>query len=195
MPDTPLLRSLTDALQSLSDGNAAAVDVLIALPIRSEDGTCLSILHDECRAAFSFPEGRRDALPHLLAIARALARFEADDPLAMYRLPAWQALVALRGPVEAVLHKRCLACRHTYVAMGTSGFHDANALVCSACGDVYFKSYYDDSDTPPCECGAAFPDRTAWGCPRCGSEKAAPAGESSPYAYFAVHRYRRGPGT
>lgn len=73
MPDAPLLDSLTD-------GNAAAVDRLFALSTQPEDGTCLSIFSDEC---------------------------------------------------------------------------DANALVCGACGDVYFKSYYDDGDTPSIATGVA----------------------------------------
>lgn len=188
------LRAITEALARLAEGDDSAIDAINAAYPGAEDSTCVELLHAEFRGAFSFPGGRREAVPPLLSLAKALGGFRTDDALAMYRLPAWQQLVALRGPVETVLLKRCQSCRHAYVAMGTSGFYDANGLVCGACGDVFFKSYYDDSDTPPCPCGAAYPDRLAWGCPCCGSEQASPAGEISPYEYFATHHYRRGPG-
>src|SRR6185312_6630337 len=103
----------------------------------------------------------------------------------MYRLPEWGQLVLLRGPVEAVLLERCTKCQHSYACMGTSGFYDANGLVCGTCGNVYFKSYYDTSESPRCACGSMFPDRAAYGCPKCGEKDAKSEGGMSPYEYFS----------
>lgn len=165
-----------------------------ALSLSTADGYCLFNLYEQWCAAFSYAPGRQDALPSILSAVRKLLSFRSDDTLMMYKLPEWERLVAMRGPAECVMRKRCAACACEHTEIGTSGFYDANALVCRSCGNVHFKSYYDASSTPACTCGSEFPETTAYGCPRCKSTKAVTVAESSPFEYFEAHAFTKGPG-
>jgi hypothetical protein len=174
--------------QRANDGSARSQ--LNALQVALEDSYCLFNLFQEWQGAFSFSPGRVEALKPIVSLARKLAVFAEDDTLAMYRTPEWAQLVNLRGPCEAVLEKVCRTCRRSFVAIGTSGFYDALPLICRRCGDVYFKSFYDEEPTPTCRCGGEY----ASGCPHCRSSEATISSQISPYEYFAHHRYTRGPG-
>ncbi len=78
--------------------------------------------------------------------------------------------------------------------MGTSGFYDANGLVCPECGDVYFKSYYQDDQTPCPNCEDELPGAEHWACPHCHGKESSTVAEISPYEYFNSHGFKRGPG-
>ena len=192
--DKALLGQLVGLLARQSSGDATAIDRLRALDVRLDRGGCIFNLYQQWTGAFSYSPGRSEALPAILGLARELESFPSDDTLAMYELPQWSELVELRGPVEVVQVFRCPDCRRQYVSMGTSGFYDANGLVCPDCGNVYFKSYYDESPTPPCSCGGSFPARESYGCPSCGNPNGGVLKEISPFQYFDNHQYTRGPG-
>lgn len=179
-------------LQDQAADSSSAIEVLQELAVSLDDGYCFFNLYQQWAGAFSFPGGRREALGPILEIARKLLDFSSDDTLALYSLPEWGKLVELRGPAETVMHKECSRCARQYPVIGTSGFYEANALVCSSCGSVYFRSYYDDSEIPQCLCGATYPP-PSYGCPACGAEQSFTVREQSPYEYFLAHRFVRGP--
>ena len=188
------LQKFIDCLHHQRAGSLSAIDEISSLNASLEDGYCLFNLHEQWRGAFSFFPGRREAIDPILSLAKKLKEFSSDDTLQMYASPEWKKLVLLRGPVESVMLRRCKNCKHSYVCMGTSGFYDANGLVCDSCGNVYFKSYYDETDTPKCACGAIFPTITSNGCQKCGEHGYLSEGEMSPYEYFSTHSYHRGSG-
>lgn len=107
----------------------------------------------------------------------------------MFQTREWSRLIELRGPAEVVQNRVCRVCQFGFVAIGTSGFYDALALVCP-CGDVYFKCLYDDSPTLACRCGGKY----VANCAGCGSPDSVVVSEFSPYEYSASHQYVRGPG-
>jgi hypothetical protein len=188
------LRKLVECLRLQDAENPSAIEETLRLNISLEDGYCLFNLYEQWLGAFSFLPGRKEAVLPLLSLAEKLTKFSSDDTLAMYSLSEWQQLVLLRGPVETVLFEKCTNCSHSYVSMGTSGFYDANGLVCDSCGNVYFKSYYDETPPPRCACGREFPSVTTYGCRQCGEKKSLSQGGVSPYEYFSKHTYIRGPG-
>lgn len=188
------LVQFVETLRHQAGGIPTAIEDIQKMTVSLEDGYCLFNLYEQWCGAFSFIPGRVEAVPLILALAEKLLRFPSDDTLALYALPEWKELVQLRGPVESVLLKRCVSCSHFYVCMGTSGFYDANGLVCGSCGNVYFKSYYDSSETPQCSCGEQFKESTACNCPRCGEKENRSEGGMSPFEYFFAHTFIRGPG-
>jgi hypothetical protein len=171
-------------------GDAAAVDSIRALQPELDDGYCLWNLFQEWSDAFSFEPGRTEAIGPIARIAAGIVSFETDDTLAMVHMPEWGELVAMRGPCEGIVDAQCDSCGTRYPLFRMSGFIDAEALICRACGDVYFKSTYDDDAAPPCDCGGAY----ARGCPKCGSRShTITSRETSRYEYFSKHRFVRGP--
>ena len=141
--------------------------------------------------AFSFSPGRLDALGPLLALTRWLHDKKRDYVNQKYDLTEWAELVAMRGPVETVMIRKCNECDLESVSMGTNGFYDANSLICSECGNVYFKSYLDESELPRCSCGGQY-TQTQSGCTIEGHRSSCT--EVSPYEYFANHSFIRGNG-
>lgn len=185
------ISAVADYMRRQAAGDAAAIAAVRALEVTPEDGYCLYNLVGEWKSAFSYLPGRREALPPILSLANRLTTFESDDTLDLYQSPEWAELVRLRGPAESVLTCSCAQCGTQFVTIGTSGFLDVTSLVCTACGNVYFKSVYDDSAVPACRCGGTY----VGGCPGCGASGYSPAtSEISPYEYFASHEYVRASG-
>lgn len=173
-------------------GDNDAIDELHALEITQSQGQCLFDLYGEWRGAFSYSPGRCEVLSPLLSLAKWLQETRRDPIDQKNRRPEWAQLVALRGPVDAVLYRSCTGCKYLVASMGTSGFYDALGLICSECGNVYFKSFFDESETPLCSCGAMFVK--TWPCSKCGDERYEEVCTMSPYEYFAQHSYSRGEG-
>lgn len=71
---------------------------------------------------------------------------------------------------------------------GMSGFLDAIGLVCDHCGDVLFRSYYDESEILRCSCSGGYRS----GCKNCNDKPSKLIKEISPYEYFLNHNYIRG---
>lgn len=71
---------------------------------------------------------------------------------------------------------------------GMSGFLDAIGLVCDHCGDVLFRSYYDESEIPRCSCAGEYRS----GCKNCNDKPSKLIKEISPYEYFLDHKNIRG---
>ena len=189
----PKVNRLVELLEQQAAGSTRALEALQQMHVSLDDGYCLLNLHNEWRGAFSYPVGRTEALEPILEIARKLRHFESDDTLVMYGLPEWAALVALRGPAEVVSLQQCSRCAHQFVMVGTSGFTEANALVCTSCGNVHFRSSFDETNMPRCACGATFPAPHG-GCQLCGSRDLRSVRDQSPYEYFATHPFTRGEG-
>jgi hypothetical protein len=181
-------------LEQQAAGSVPAMERLRRLAVSHDDGGCLFNLYQEWQGAFSFAPGRPEVLPSILALARKIEAYRCDEPIRMYGEPEWTALVALRGPVETVMIRRCAGCLAQYAVMGVSGFYDARGLVCPRCGDVYFKSYDDEVPAPLCDCGGEYPDMKKWGCPVCSEKQASCVAVISPYEYFRTHKLRRGQG-
>ena len=130
----PKIVQFVELLQAQAAGEQSAIERILGLSISLKDGYCLYNIFQQWKGAFSFPEGRNEALNLVLAIARQLNQFSPDDTLQMYKTLEWKQLIELRGPVETVIFKECSKCSHRYVQMATSGFYDANGLVCRGCG-------------------------------------------------------------
>ena len=185
------IAAFADYVRRQAAGDETAEAAIRALAVTTEDGYCLFNLVGEWKSAFSYVPGRREALAPILALADRLTTFDSDEPLELYRSPEWGRLVELRGPSESVLTHSCTQCGTQFVGIGTSGFLDMASLVCPGCGNVYFKSTYDDSAVPACSCGGTY----VRGCPGCGASGYSPTtSEISPYEYFASHEYVRAPG-
>lgn len=181
-------------LERQSSGDQSARDDMHGLGISLDDGYCLFNLHQQWDGAFSFNPGRAEALPFILSLGQKIIQYEKDDTLCLFNEPEWKSLLALSGPVETVMIKQCSNCAREYPCMGTSGFYDANGIVCPQCGDVYFKSYYETDENPCPSCGKALPSAEHWGCPQCQSEESSTVAEISPYEYFSNHKFKKGPG-
>lgn len=184
------LAAFIELLGEQAAGDRTAAKRLAALSPSLEDGYCLFNLHEQWASAFSYRPGRLEALPLIQSLAKKLARYKSDDTLKLFKEKEWEGLARLRGPVESVLLLACASCGAEFVSMGTSGFYDAVGLVCRGCGNVYFKSTYDDGPTPLCACGKKYKA----GCGKCGKKKGKIKSERSPFAYFADHSYTTGPG-
>lgn len=141
----------------------------------------------EWHQMFSWQPGRPEGLPVLVTLLRRVCRKTEDDSFALYRSEEWGRLVALRGPVEAVLISECARCTRRYTAMGTSGFSDLTGLVCDWCGFAVFVSSWEDRREAPCPCGGT----AVRGCPACGAQEGPVVDEMSGYRYFADHGFRR----
>ena len=181
-------------LERQADGDPGALDAAFGLGITLDDGYSLFNLYEEYAAAFKSWPGRAEALPPLLALARKLAEYDTDDTSRLFQEAEWGKLVALRAPAEAVMLKKCSGCAHQYVSIITGDFYDGAGLVCSHCGDVYFKSYYDHTCCPCPNCGATLPGLDDTGCPECSCAEFKVTGMSTPYQYFRSHGFKRGPG-
>jgi hypothetical protein len=187
-----LIAGFVRLLKRQAAGEPNAIPALRALLERLDRGYCLYNLCEHWRGAFSFEPGRVEALAPILRLARKLRRYQGDDMLRLYREPEWEELLQLSGPVEVVQIRQCPDCGTRIATMGTSGFYDAQGLVCPRCGNVYFKSLYDASDVPPCACGAKY--IVPAGCASCGHAELQVVATISPYEYFADHSFVRGPG-
>lgn len=192
--DLGKLKKFIELVQRQDAGDKTVRPLLQQLCPKLEDGYCLFNLHEQWSQAFAYVPGRKVALPPILTLAQKVLQRGNDDTLKMYSEPEWAALVALRGPVETVEMFECVKCRHEHPKMGTSGFLDAESLVCPSCGEVYFKSLYDKSPSPPCPCGAQFQPQLVASCPTCGSKELRKSRDMSPYEYFESHNFQRGPG-
>ncbi len=178
-------------LEQQDSGNESVRDEIRSLGVTQNDGQCLFNLYGEWMGAFSYSPGRLDALELLLALTRWLVDKKRDYVNQKYELTEWAELVAMRGPVETVIVRKCTECDLEMVSMGTSGFYDANGLICSECGNVYFRSYYDESELLRCNCGGQY-TQTQSGCTIEGHRSSCT--EISPYEYFASHSFIRGDG-
>jgi hypothetical protein len=145
----------------------------------------LLTLLKEWSAMFSFVPGRIEGLDSIIRLVAWIKGDPSSDSSGLYVRPEWKQIVELRGPVTTVLRVACNTCGSEYVSMGMSGFLDANAFICSDCGNVYFKSYYDESPLPSCGCGGQY----VLGCPKCKNTERKIVSESSPYEYFAKHKF------
>jgi hypothetical protein len=181
-------------LERQVSGDVGARDDIYGLGVTLEDGYCLFNLHEQWAGAFSYNPGRTEALPLILSLGQKMIQYGKDDTLRLYNEPEWVGLVGLRGPVETVTIHQCSNCSREYPCMGTSGFYDAAGIVCPKCGDVYFKSYYENDLSPCPNCGEKLPDAKYWGCPRCHSKDSTSVARISPYEYFSTHGFKRGTG-
>ncbi|HOJ76486.1 MAG TPA: hypothetical protein PLZ08_00110 [Bacillota bacterium] len=155
--------------------------------LTSEQVSAIEIIMREWRGMTSFEPGCLEGIPKLLSLLKWVQYQQRIDLLAIYKRDEWKAIVQLRGPVESVLKKRCTKCNTHYFSMGVSGFLDIFSLICSECGNVYFKSVYSESEPPSCECGGTYKNA----CPKCGELKGSIIAEISPYQYFKDHQYIR----
>ena len=171
-------------------GEPLARQQLAALKVDLEDGYRLFNLYNEWRAAFGYEPGRLEALPIIAALAERALAIPDDESLPMYQSPEWAELLRMRSPCNAMAVVACKQCSRSYPIFYTSGFYDAQALLCRRCGDVYYKGNYDDSPTPLCSCGGEY----VRNCPDCDSSANTWVAALSPYKYFAEHRFVRGPG-
>lgn len=153
------------------------------------DHRIMSIMH-EWKDMFSYSPGLINGIDILISLLEKIIINPEIDILEIYRSKEWRELIDLRAPVEAILEMQCKKCNGIFFAMGVSGFLDGAGLVCNKCGDVYFKSIYDDSELPACECGGHYKDE----CPYCGYKDAVTVGERSRYWYFSNHRFKIGKG-
>jgi hypothetical protein len=155
-----------------------------------EPGTPLFAVASEWEAMFSFPGGRKEGVPLIQRLVRWIADHPRGSSAALYDLPEWAELVKLRGPVDTIEEMRDPATGEVFVVLGISGFLDINGFVCESCGDVYFKSRYNDAPVPRCACGAEFPSiASSAGQFDVPLHPMEPVREFSPYEYFAHHSY------
>ncbi|MEN0036052.1 MAG: hypothetical protein AAGC78_03250 [Cellvibrio sp.] len=192
--NTNKLNAFVALLKEQSIGSESAIERIQDLNVVLSDGYCLFNLYEQWKQAFSFYPGQKKALPHILSLSNKILEVKADDTSVLYKTNEWKELVALRGPAECILVRSCKKCSGQYIDIGTSGFYDAKGLVCSKCGNAFFKSYYDDSATPHCDCGSEFPEILNQGCPSCGEKEYSSVRSESPYEYFYSHSYQRGKG-
>lgn len=189
--DHKLTHRFAELLEQQSNSDPEAVWKLHKLQVAQTHGQCLFDLYGEWRSAFSYSPGRIEALEPLLALARWLLKGNGVYVNRVAEREEWAQLVNLRGPVEMVLSRKCKNCRTEIVSMGTSGFYDADGLVCGDCGNVFFKSYYHAAEPPSCPCGGIY--KHTWPCPVCGHDEYVQNGpDVSPYEYFATHFFTRG---
>ncbi len=185
-----LIKKFASLVEGQANKDPAAMRQLKSLDVQLSDGYCLFNLYGEWKGAFSFLPGRPEALQHIRSLSKVVSQMVEDDTGALYYSKEWKELVKLRGPVETVMFNKCSNCQATTPIMGTSGFYDASGLMCVECGNVYFKSYYDQTVLPKCACGGEF--QQAWPCPRCSGKEYKTIKEISPYEYFAKHEFTRG---
>ena len=140
---------------------------------------------EEWEGMFSFSPGITERIPLIQALLMKIVLRFGLDITDLYKTDEWNKIIELRGPVETVLERKCENCGCFYYSMGLSGFIDGNALICNRCGDVYFKSYYEDLESPKCECNGKFIS----GCPKCGEQASTTVKCLSPYEYFADHKF------
>ena len=140
----------------------------------------------EWKDMFSYSPGLKEGINIIILLLDKIIITPEIKILEIYKSKEWKELINLRGPVEAIIEKQCKNCNNYFYSMGVSGFLDAEGLVCNKCGDVYFKSIYDDSELPECECGGQYKHE----CPYCGCESAITIGDKSPYWYFSNHRFK-----
>lgn len=189
----PINRQKLDQLSRLTAaqlaGDSAARQTLQRLEPKLEESYCLWNLYAEWYDAFSYEPGRLEALPLIASLAAKIARFGEDDTMAMFETDEWGDLVEMRGPCEGIAPVRCDGCGHEYPLFWMNEFMDAEGWVCRKCGNVYFKSTYDDQAPPLCPCGGRYVN----GCPECEEEKyTILKGRRSRYEYFATHQFIRG---
>jgi rubrerythrin len=184
------LDQFAELLQQQNDGDAEVIHALRKLQPQLEDGYCLYNLYEQWAKAFAYQPGRLEALSPILNLALKLKQQSSDDTLTMYREPEWASLVALRGPVETVQFYMCSECAHEHPRMATSGFLDEADWICRQCSSVLFKSFYDSSPAPRCDCGGSFQQQGS-SCPFCGSNQISLARYISPFEYFERHRFVR----
>lgn len=145
---------------------------------------------NEWKSMYSFSPGLEMGVNLIIDLLNKIIEKPNIDILGVYRLEEWKKIVSLRAPVETVIEKQCKECKGVFYTMGVSGFLDGAGLVCNKCGDVYFKSYYDETEIPDCSCGGQYKDE----CPFCEHKGAETVGYKSPYWYFKNHKYIRGKG-
>lgn len=156
--------------------------------LTSQQVRAFELLLSEWSGMFSFMPGRPDGLPPLMSILRLVCRSPQIEQMEIYELEEWKQIVGLRGPVETVQVCECANCRRRYARMGMSGFLDLMALVCGKCGDVVFRSIYDEKEEEvACPCGGV----AKLGCHSCGAVQERVIEEMSPYQYFSNHKFYR----
>ena len=135
---------------------------------------------------FSYSPGLKEGIDIIISLLEKIMITPEIKILEIYKSMEWKKLIDLRGPVEAIIEMQCKNCNHYFFMMGMSGFLDIKGLICYKCGDVYFKSIYDDSELPECDCGGQYKH----GCPYCGYNDVITVGNRSPYWYFSNHRFK-----
>lgn len=143
----------------------------------------------ELKGMVSFTPGRLEGIEPVVSLLEWVASNPSVEALDLYKRDEWKHIVELSGPVETVMRVKCEKCGNIYYSMGISGFLDMSAMICRECGDVYFKSYYDNSEVPKCLCGGDYQQDC---CPVCNSIDRKMVGELSPYEYFYSHKYIKG---
>jgi hypothetical protein len=178
-----------ELLNEQSSGDSSAIERLRRLNVSLTRGHCLCSLYQEWVAAFSYSPGRVDALAPIRSLAEKIRSFARDDTLRMYEQPEWKRLTELRGPANSARIYGCSDCGCEFTTISTSGFVDLAALVCPDCGDVYFKSYHDETKTPACPCGSHYSSTSPLACSGCQSKDVHLLRELSLYHYFDEHHY------
>lgn len=178
--------SVIDQISIIAD-QVCGVKVYRDSLLTSQQVRGVEILLNEWGGMFSFMPGRLEGLPHLVDLLKFIRNNPQIDELKIFERPEWKEIVELRGPVETVQILECGKCKNHYPRMGMSGFLDLIDLYCSQCGNVIFKSLYDDKLAVVCSCGGT----AKVGCPNCGSIEGRTLEEMSPYRYFAGHQYKR----
>jgi hypothetical protein len=190
MMNRKLIKKFQSLVEEQANNKPDAIRQLKLLNVQLDDGCCIFNLYGEWTGAFSFLPGRTQALQYIRPLANKVDRMANDDTGVLFDTEEWKELVRLRGPVESVMLNKCSSCHTITPAMGTSGFYDASGLICVECGNVYFKSYGDETVLPQCSCGGHY--QQVWPCPRCRGKKYTTIKEISPYEYFATHQFIRG---
>ncbi len=189
------LRQFASLLEQQRTGDAEAVALLRDLKPELSEGCCLFNLYEQWTQAFSYEPGRQEALSPITGLAKKLIGQSADDTMFLFAQPEWAALVELRGPAEVIHIYECVRCRTRSFTPCTSGFYDGAGLVCSKCGNVYFRSLRAaDDGAVKCECGGCFQKPSSEACASCGEKKMQFVSSVSPFEYFATHKFQRGPG-
>ena len=155
----------------------------------STDYRIMNIMN-EWKSMFSYSPGFNNGIDIIIELVDEVLTNSEIEILQIYQTDAWKTLVELRAPVETVIEKQCKKCNGIFYVMGVSGFLDGVGLVCNRCGNVFFKSFYDDTEIPNCDCGGQFTGE----CPYCKHRSAMTIGEKSPYWYFDNHKFIRGNG-
>jgi len=143
---------------------------------------------NEWKDMFSYSPGLTEGIDIIISLLDKIIISPEIDILEIFKSKEWKKLIDLKGPTETIIEKQCKKCNNFFYLIGVSGFLDAEGLVCNKCGDVYFKSIYDESKLPECECGGQYKNE----CPYCGDNSSNTVGNRSPYWYFSNHRFKLG---
>jgi hypothetical protein len=162
------------------------IEVKFDEKIFKTDYRIMSIMN-QWKQMYSYTPGLMEGVDIIALLLDKIIKTPGIDILKIFQSDEWKKLLALRGPVETILEMSCKRCNAIFFSMGLSGFFDGDGYVCDKCGNVYFKSLYDNTEIPECGCGGHYKNN----CPFCGNNDAVTIGEKSPYWYFSNHKFVR----